>query len=277
LVGQWERTIIVMNGDDYSHRRREPRISVDTSGGREGADLLTIVSDQQGTSLYINGERRAQRTDLSLRMPGDGREARLVFGNSIAGTHGWRGILRGAAVYGVALGEEAVKRHAELWTSEGSFAGFVKDVPLLLYPFADKEGRSASDLSGSEKGLCFPAHRGFVSREVLSLGLGGGASRGSTVRDVLLNLFGFVPFGALLVTLLAPRFSIRRAVVMAATAGCLLSLGIEFAQSWIPTRSSSLIDLLLNTVGAGLGAVLVAGFRARWSEKSARERGARAM
>ena len=33
----------------------------------------------------------------------------------------------------------------------------------------------------------------------------------------------------------------------------MLSLGIELAQTWIPTRHSSLPDLILNTFGAWLG------------------------
>ena len=40
-----------------------------------------------------------------------------------------------------------------------------------------------------------------------------------------------------------------------------ISLGIELAQAWIPGRSSQMLDLILNTLGAGLGVVLHAVWR----------------
>ena len=43
---------------------------------------------------------------------------------------------------------------------------------------------------------------------------------------------------------------------VALAAGFALSLGIEVAQSFVPGRSSSLIDLASNSAGALLGALL---------------------
>ena len=67
--------------------------------------------------------------------------------------------------------------------------------------------------------------------------------------DVLLNILLFAPLGAALA--LRVR-SIPRCALIAA----LLSASIELAQLYIPGRDSSLGDLLSNTLGGALGAVL---------------------
>lgn len=69
-------------------------------------------------------------------------------------------------------------------------------------------------------------------------------------RDMLLNLLGFMPFGALLMLLYGRRLSIPKVIAY----GALLSLSIELLQVGIPRRHPSLMDLILNTVGTGLGA-----------------------
>ena len=67
--------------------------------------------------------------------------------------------------------------------------------------------------------------------------------------DVLLNILLFAPLGAALA--LQPR-SVTRCALTAA----LLSAAIELAQLYIPGRDSSLSDVLANTLGGTLGALL---------------------
>ena len=45
------------------------------------------------------------------------------------------------------------------------------------------------------------------------------------------------------------------AILGALASGCLLSLGVETAQCWLPTRDPSLVDVAANTISAALGAV----------------------
>jgi glycopeptide antibiotics resistance protein len=76
-------------------------------------------------------------------------------------------------------------------------------------------------------------------------------------RDFLINLFGFVPFGFVLMGVVGGGRSGRRSANLAivVTIGFALSGGIEYTQSWFPARSSSVLDLILNTIGTALGAV----------------------
>ncbi len=68
--------------------------------------------------------------------------------------------------------------------------------------------------------------------------------------DIIYNVVLFLPFGA---GLWLAGWSTSRIVLVAA----MLSGAIEFCQwHWIPTRFSSLADIISNTTGAGTGAVL---------------------
>ena len=88
--------------------------------------------------------------------------------------------------------------------------------------------------------------------------------------DVAANLLGYGPLGFLL-ALSALRTSPRLpAVLLATLGGGLLSLVMESLQTYLPMRVASNVDLLLNLVGAWLGALMAfalekAGAIARWS------------
>ena len=74
------------------------------------------------------------------------------------------------------------------------------------------------------------------------------SSRG--VADAILNVVLFTPVGVALAVLIRPA----RAIL----AGILLSVAIESAQLWVPGRHSSVGDLVFNTTGTLLGALLLA-------------------
>lgn len=102
--------------------------------------------------------------------------------------------------------------------------------------------------------------------------------------DLLANVAGYVPLGFLL-ALSALRRGGRpgvRAVTLATGAGAVLSLLMETAQSYLPVRVASNVDLGLNVLGTWLGAVAAAAleqwgaidrwsrFRERWFVSDAR-------
>ncbi|MGY8526358.1 VanZ family protein [Paracidovorax citrulli] len=80
--------------------------------------------------------------------------------------------------------------------------------------------------------------------------------------DLLTNVLGYCPFGALVVLSLHPRVSGARAALLALVAGVLLSGTVEALQTWLPNRIPSNIDLMTNALGALLGGVLIAPFSA---------------
>ena len=88
--------------------------------------------------------------------------------------------------------------------------------------------------------------------------------------DVAINVLGYAPLGFLLALALLRTGWPRSAVPVAALAGALLSLSMEFLQIYLPQRVPSNLDLVLNAGGALAGALLAAlleplGAIDRWS------------
>ena len=79
-----------------------------------------------------------------------------------------------------------------------------------------------------------------------------------TAFDLIVNVLGYLPLGALIVLSVHPRLRGGMAVLVALIAGALLSGAIEAAQTYLPTRVASNIDLLTNSIGALTGALLAA-------------------
>jgi VanZ family protein len=84
------------------------------------------------------------------------------------------------------------------------------------------------------------------------------APRHLTRFDLIVNVLGYLPLGALGVLALHPRLRGLAAVLAATAGGVLLAGAIEALQTYLPTRVSSNIDLATNSAGALLGALLAA-------------------
>lgn len=103
-----------------------------------------------------------------------------------------------------------------------------------------------------------------------------------TVFDVVTNVLGYMPFGALAVLAAWPRCRGWLVIALATLGGTLLSGVMEAVQTYLPTRVASNLDLATNVLGALLGAAIAApatgallerGFlrrlRFRWFERDA--------
>ncbi|HEX5092021.1 MAG TPA: VanZ family protein [Burkholderiales bacterium] len=74
--------------------------------------------------------------------------------------------------------------------------------------------------------------------------------------DVVADVLGYSVFGALAVLASNPRLRPTPAVLGATLAGLALSIAMEAAQSYLPTRIPSIVDVLSNGAGALIGALL---------------------
>jgi VanZ family protein len=73
--------------------------------------------------------------------------------------------------------------------------------------------------------------------------------------DVLTNVVGYMPFGALMVFALYRHVRGAAAILLATMCGLMLSGTLEAVQTFIPSRVSSNIDFATNTLGTSLGAI----------------------
>ena len=73
--------------------------------------------------------------------------------------------------------------------------------------------------------------------------------------DVLADVLGYVPLGLLAVVAAHPGLRGARAVAAAVAAGAVLSVALEAAQTYLPARVASNVDVLCNTAGTLAGAL----------------------
>ncbi|MBC8002962.1 MAG: VanZ family protein [Opitutaceae bacterium] len=256
VIGQWRGQIIVMNGDDYSRRRGMPRIVADTSTIPNGVILLTITTGARGTRLYLNGREAAAMADLHLILPAEPKNGRLVVGNSVQANNPWNGEIFGFAAYSRTLTTDQISRHSLRWSERKNLSFALADNPFLLFAFAEGGGHEARDQSGQGSHLKIPDRLAALDRRAFASLSRDIEQTGSLGPDVTVNLLGFMPFGFLLAAILGRSARSKwRVLFLTTAAGFALSFSIELAQAWMPSRDSSLLDLVLNTAGTMLGVV----------------------
>jgi VanZ family protein len=258
MIGQWRSTLIVMNGDDYEHRRKTNRITVTSSAESPRTQFVTLTTGSEGTRIYIDGRLAAAKRNMRLELP-KGKNVRLVAGNSAYGTHPWEGELYGVAIFGKALSDSDVAIHYAGWSENMDFTFADPLSPVILYNL-DKNGTNqAPQVIDDPLGLQVPPRMkpllpSFLFQQWNFKKIGKSIFNN---RDAFLNLFGFIPLGLLLggtLIKLGGKFK-THCVSISLAAGFLVSLCIETLQAWMPARSSDMQDLFLNTAGAFVGAL----------------------
>jgi hypothetical protein len=256
LVAQWGPWIIFMNGDDYAHRKKTKRMALDTARLPSGPLFLTLTTGSQGTKLYCDGALVEERRDLTLTIPTAGNP-RLVLGNSPYATHSWHGDINGLAFYESTLTEPDVAAHFNRWSQERSFAFAKPEAPCLLFLFDENGGRQAMDHSGGGHALIVPKRIRPWKQHLLEPPWRQLEFKWNSAADIFINILGFIPFGFFLAAFLTGIDGhVRRHRVLISVSVCLtVSLFIEVFQAWVPSRSSSSLDLMLNGFGGWLGTV----------------------
>ena len=97
-----------------------------------------------------------------------------------------------------------------------------------------------------------------------------------TVADAVFNVVAYVPLGAALVIAWPSRWSLQAKIAAAIVFSAMLSLSMETAQMWLPTRYASVRDVLANLVGAFIGTLLGASLIAfkpvtNWANRNRNE------
>lgn len=75
-------------------------------------------------------------------------------------------------------------------------------------------------------------------------------------KSVGINIVGFIPLGFFFCAYLTMAGQMSRPALVTVFIGAAVSLTIEVLQAYLPTRDSGMTDLITNTLGTGLGAML---------------------
>jgi hypothetical protein len=220
---------------------------------------VVVTYDFVEERVYVDGTPRA----ASAQRQGDfatwDPRSYLAFGNEAVGGKPWDGTLAYAAIYDMPLAAEAVAARFRLGTGA---ADAPADAGLLAaYDFTQRSVESAgaiADMPRLEKPAKVPA-----DSRLFFLYLDGKfhltvTSAGDLIRNVIL----FLPFGVFGFLFAERRLrSAPWAVLTTYIAAALASASFEVAQYFLAVRTSSILDVAMNAVGALLGA---AGYRYWW-------------
>jgi len=251
ILGQWREHLILMNGDDYSHERRTPRITADTAPFGPGPLTLIINRNANRTSLFLNGELISASPKLHLTLPAAPDPGRLTLGNTANASLPWRGVIRQFALIGRPLTTAEIRSRAQTPLNAERPPGD----PFLFFRFVQGSGATVVNQGSLPVPLTIPPRLYALGPRFLLGSLAAATPRNLLAIDSIVNFIGFMPFAAVITMLLqASRYGSVRALLIATLASLFLSFNIELAQAWMPPRDSSLRDLLLNTNGGLVGA-----------------------
>jgi hypothetical protein len=259
VIGQWLSWFIVMNGDDYAYRRKTKRISVKAANAVSAsptARFVTITSGKGGTRIYLDGEHLRTQKDLLLKIP-PGGNARLLLGNSVYGRHPWQGDIYGLALYRHTITSREAADHFQRWAKDRSFSYAEDGNAFALYLFDEKAGPAALDHAGGNRHLEIPPRMQVLEKRFLAPPWKGIRFNRSYIADMIINYFGFIPFGFIFfATLIRFGETFEKHGAFITVAFCFsVSLALEIIQAWMPSRSSHMLDLLLNTLGGWSGVI----------------------
>lgn len=220
--------------------------------------FFTISSGEAGTAIYVDGALVKKSTNF--RFSSHDLTGQLVVGNAPATTDSWSGQVRGLAVYNRELPAAEVSQHFSQWTgvratsTQPDLAG--SDGIVARYLLDEGKGNVVHNQVDSATNLLIP-ERFFVLREpFLERPWDEFRSDWNYWKDVGINIGGFIPLGFFFAAYFAVIGKIKRAIWLAIALGFAVSLTIEVLQAFLPTRDSGMTDLITNTLGAALGAVL---------------------
>lgn len=225
--------------------------------------LRTIASGPNGTAVYLDG--RVVQVFPRLRIPQDDLSGQIVLGTSPTDYQPWSGQIRGLAIYSRELASADVFRHYTDWTSKDwtnrNWTSPGVQSPDLngavaRYAFTEAGGREIHNEVAAGPDLEIPArfsipHKGFLKSPWKEF-----TADWQYVNDVLVNIAGFVPLGLLVYTYWAWSKNPQSALLYTVLAGGFLSLVIEVLQAYIPRRVSGMTDIITNTLGTAVGAVI---------------------
>ena len=218
--------------------------------------LVTISAGQSGTTIYADGA--LVKKAPNFKFSSQELIGQLVIGNAPATTDEWSGQVSGLALYDRELTADEVSQHYESWT-EGTRAGLAgSDGAVALYLFNEGEGNVVHNRVDPATDLLIPERFFVLHEEFLERPWNEYRPDWNYWKDVGINITGFIPLGFFFCAYFFSVRTTKRAVLFTIAFGFAVSLTIEVSQAFLPTRDSGMTDLITNTLGTALGAILCA-------------------
>ena len=246
---------LVRRSDDPSHHAKRAKLYVDDLFlSHQGPVLVTISAGQSGTTIYADGAlvKKAPSFNLSSQA----LTGQFVVGNAPATTDEWSGQVSGLALYDRELTADEVLQHYESWI-KGTQAGLAgSESAVALYVFNEGNGSVVHNHVDPATDLLIPERFFVLHEEFLERPWNEYRPDWNYWKDVGVNIAGFIPLGFFFCAYFSSTQATRREVLFTVAFGFAVSLTIEVLQVFLPTRDSGMTDLITNTLGTALGAIL---------------------
>ncbi len=256
LRQSWDDIVLLLKRSDQELHGRTLRIYLGNVFHREKPVLVTISSGGGGTAIYTDGA--LANMSSHFRIASGDLTGQLIIGNSPVKPDSWSGELKGIAIYHRELTATEVAQHYEDWTKKERSDSSKSDGAVALYLFNEGHGRLVHNQIDPATDLLVPEHFFVLHQQFLQTPWDEFRPGWSYWRNVGVNIVGFVPLGFVLYAYFSSVRRTKQAVVVTIALGFAVSLTIEVLQAFLPTRDSGMTDLITNTSGTALGAILCA-------------------
>jgi glycopeptide antibiotics resistance protein len=135
--------------------------------------------------------------------------------------------------------------------------------------FDEKRGNRIHSARQTGADITIPERFRVVDQEVFESPVTEAGER-SYPKNVFINIVGFVPLGFVLALYFHRIGNPIKAVVATTLVGVAASVAIEYVQSYLPTRFSGMTDIVTNTAGTAVGAVISKAY-SDWMHNVSRE------
>ena len=243
---------------DVKHDLGDAQIVVDGVFRAGQMLVISVTSDGQRSSVYLNGVLAGMSPHFNLRR--NDLTGTLVLGNSPVTNKSWPGLLQGVAIYDRELTDSEAADNYGQWKSAGGPGASSANSAVAVYQFGERGGNivhSATGMPGAPE-LYIPRNYQVLHPVFLQPFWKEYFGDRFYFEDVFVNVVGFIPLGLAFTLYLSLWRTVNRAAVLAVLAGFVLSLTIEVLQGFL-ARDSSSTDLIMNTLGTGIGALLYDG------------------
>jgi len=215
--------------------------------------FIAITSGGEGTTVYLDGIPGEKSPNF--RISGKDFSGQLIVGGSPVAYDTWRGRLLGVALFGREVTAAQVSEHYQAWL-KGQPEVIKGEQPAALYTFGERSGNIVHNQAIIGPDLAIPEDFSIPYKPFLKAPWKEFYPSRAYLRDVLINIAGFVPLGFFFCMYLSSGQVSKKAVVITILLGASFSLTIEVLQVFIPMRDSGTTDIFTNTFGTAIGAFL---------------------
>ncbi len=221
--------------------------------------FVTITSGPNGSILYLNATpaQTSNRFTISLSE----LTGQLILGTTPVEHRQWTGEIRGLAIYAKQLTPAEVLSHYSAWTAPDPLNHDPRNpadtgAVIARYAFSERSGREVHSAVSPGPTLEIPTSFDVPHKPILRSAFQEFDPSRHYLFDVLENVAGFIPLGAILCVYFSLTHPRSKAVLYAILIGGSLSLTIEVLQAFIPRRTSGMTDIITNTLGTLIGAAI---------------------